>query len=141
MRYFQLSADSFSELAALPQDLPEAGYLWIGCARADFEANAEALQGLLANWTGGSLVDLHVSDLLNPQLPSHFDYISWYDLLVFRRLAAGAGSEALLAEDVPPSKDSTRLTLENIDINPVGFTMFDRVLLSVHPADCQVREF
>jgi hypothetical protein len=44
--------------------------------------------GRAAALGGGQLVDLHVSDLLNHQLPSHFDYTSWYDMLVFRRLAA-----------------------------------------------------
>src|SRR4029079_5676260 len=28
-----------------------------------------------------------------------------------------------------------------IDTSPVGFVVFDRILLSVHPTDCQVREF
>jgi magnesium transporter len=53
------------------------------------------LQAALQRWTGGTLVDLHVSDLLNNQLPSHFDYTSWYDLLVFRRLAAGPAPSSL----------------------------------------------
>jgi magnesium transporter len=34
------------------------------------------VQAALQRWTGGQLVDLHVSDLLNNQLPSHFDYTS-----------------------------------------------------------------
>ena len=28
-----------------------------------------------------------------------------------------------------------------IDTSPVGFVVFDRVLVTVHPTDCQVREF
>ena len=52
-------------------------------------------------WTGGTLVDLHVSDLLNNQLPSHFDYTSVYDMLVFRRLAAGAGTAGMFVDDDP----------------------------------------
>ena len=55
----------------------------------------------LQRWTGGQLVDLHVADLLNNQLPSHYDYTSWYDLLVFRRLAAGAGTAALFVDEQP----------------------------------------
>jgi magnesium transporter len=31
--------------------------------------------------------------------------------------------------------------LRTIDTSPVGFAVFDRVLLTVHPADCQVRDF
>ena len=44
---------------------------------------------------GAGVVDLHVSDLLNTQLPSQFDDTSWYDLMVIRRLAAGSGSRNL----------------------------------------------
>ena len=57
------------------------------------------VQAALQRWTGGQLLDLHVADLLNNQLPSHFDYTSIYDLLIFRRLAAGAGSERLFADE------------------------------------------
>jgi Mg2+ and Co2+ transporter CorA len=51
------------------------------------------LQAALQRWTGGQLVDLHVSDLANAHLTSHFDYTSWYDVLVFRRLAAAVRAE------------------------------------------------
>src|SRR3989442_10617294 len=88
MRIFHIQGDQFSELQALPDAAPATGYLWIGVARAELEPNVGALQGALQRWTGGQLVDLHVSDLLNAHLTSHFDYTSWYDLLVFRRLVA-----------------------------------------------------
>ncbi|MEP7296450.1 MAG: magnesium transporter CorA family protein [Burkholderiales bacterium] len=127
MRVFHVQGDQFTELHALPDAAPEAGYLWIGIARPAFETQNSALQAALQRWTGGQLVDLHVSDLLNSQLPSHFDYTSWYDLLVFRRLAAAN----------EPVTDA----MPQIDTSPVGFAVFDRVLLTVHPADCLVREF
>ena len=67
------------------------GYLWThGAARREFEVNVAMLQTGLAHGPAAPLVDLHVSDLLNNQLPSHFDDTSWYDLLVFRRLATAA---------------------------------------------------
>jgi magnesium transporter len=44
---------------------------------------------MLQTLCGQQLVDLHISDLINNQLPSHYDYTSQYDVLVFRRLAAG----------------------------------------------------
>ncbi len=47
------------------------------------------IQASLQLLCGTQLVDLHVTDLLNNQLPSHYDYTSQYDMLVFRRLAAG----------------------------------------------------
>ena len=127
MRVFHVQGDQFTELQALPDAAPDSGYLWIGIARAEFELKHVDVQAGLQRWTGGQLVDLHVSDLLNEQLPSHFDYTSWYDLLVFRRLVA--------------SSDAASVTMTRVDTSPVGFAVFDRVLLTVHPADCLVRDF
>jgi Mg2+ and Co2+ transporter CorA len=131
VRVFHIAADQFTELPALPDALPPSGYLWASCTRPEFEAQLAELQNALQRFSVGTLVDLHVSDLLNQQLPSHFDYTSWYDLMVFRRLlpppaeAAGAGQHALVT----------------IDTSPVGFAVFDRVLLTVHSSDCSVRDF
>ena len=141
MRVFHINADQFTELAGLPDILPATGFLWLGSARREFELTAAELQTTLQRWTGGQLVDLHVADLLNNQLPSHFDYTSWYDLLVFRRLAAGAGSAALFVDDQHGTLASARRALDAIDTSPVGFALFDRVLLTVHPTDCQVRDY
>lgn len=126
MRIARISPDSFAELQALPEALPPDAFVWIGCARSVFEGHIAQLQLLLQRWTGGPLVDLHVSDLLNRQLPSHFDYTSWYDILVFRRLAAAA---------------SETTTLSAMDTQPVGFVVFDRVLITIHPDDCMVRDY
>ncbi|KNZ31327.1 MAG: magnesium transporter CorA [Methylibium sp. NZG] len=141
MRIFHIHADQFTELEALPEAMPPAGYLWVGSARREFEVQTAHVQAALQRWTGGQLVDLHVTDLLNNQLPSHFDDTSWYDVLVFRRLAAGAGSEAMFTDEQHGTMASARRALEAIDTSPVGFAVFDRVLLTVHPTDCQVREF
>jgi magnesium transporter len=141
MRIFHLSGEQFTELAALPDELPAGGYLWVGAARREFEVNTSTLQAALQSWTGSTLVDLHVSDLLNNQLPSHFDYTSGYDLLVFRRLAAGAGTAGSFVDDNHGTLASAKQALEAIDTSPVGFAVFDRVLLTVHPTDCQVLEY
>ena len=140
MRVFHVGPDQFVELDVLPAALPAAGFVWVGSARREFEARGAELQAALQRWTGGALVDLHVSDLLNRQLPSHFDDTSWYDLLVFRRLTASAGSQALLDDAAQGSPAWARKALESIDTSPVGFAVFDRVLLTVHPADCAVRD-
>jgi Mg2+ and Co2+ transporter CorA len=141
MRVFHLSADQFVELDALPAALPASGFLWIASARREFEVQVAQIQQHLQDWTGGQLVDLHVSDLLSHQLPSHFDYTSWYDVLVFRRLAAGAGSAALFVDEQHGTLADSHKALETIDTSPVGFAVFDRVLITVHPADCAVREY
>lgn len=141
MRIFHVSGDQFTELPELPPTLPPVGYLWIATGRREFEVGIAGLQAAFNRWAGGSLVDLHISDLLNNQLPSHFDYTSGYDLLVFRRLAAGAGSAAMFIDETTGTLASARKALETIDTSPVGFAVFDRLLLTVHPTDCPVRDF
>jgi len=141
MRIFHIRGEQLNELETLPEQLPPAGYLWVSTARREFEVNAAAVQTALQRWTGGQLVDLHASDLLNNQLPSHFDYTSWYDLLVFRRLAAGGGSAPMFVDDTTGTLATAREALATIDTSPVGFAVFERVLLTVHPTDCMVREF
>ncbi len=140
MRVFHVTPDQFIELDALPETLPATGFVWIGSARREFEVRAAEVQSRLQRWTGATLVDLHVSDLLNNQLPSHFDTTFDYDLLVFRRLAAAPGT-ASLGDGRQAVRSATRQALEAIDTSPVGFAVFDRVLVTVHPADCAVRDF
>jgi Mg2+ and Co2+ transporter CorA len=141
MRVFLITPEQFTELPAMPEEIPAQGFLWIGSARREFEVQTPELQAALQRWTGGQLVDLHVSDLLNNQLPSHYDYTSWYDIMVFRRLAAGAGSEGLFIAEERGTASTARLALAAIDTSPVGFALFDRVLVTVHPTDCLVRQF
>ncbi len=137
MRVFTVSGNQVDAGDSLPERWPERGYVWIACSRSAFEAELPHIQALLERLTGQSLVDLHVSDLLNPQLPSHFDYSTHYDLMVFRRLAQ---REASAEAESPRGKRPGPPVLQRIDTSPVGFAVFDRLLLSVHPADCAVRE-
>jgi Mg2+ and Co2+ transporter CorA len=141
LRAFQLQTDQFAELAELPEQLPAKGFVWVGISRHALEVGAAELQAALQRWTGGQLVDLHVSDLLNAQLPSHFDYTSWYDLMVFRRLSAPRGDAAPEAAARASGAAAARRTLQTIDTSPIGFAVFDRVLITVHPVDCVVRDF
>jgi len=140
MRVFHVAPDRFTELDGLPESLPASGLVWVGSARGEFERRIAELQERLHGWESGQLVDLHISDLLNPQLPSQHDYTSWYDLLVFRRLAADSLPEPAPADDSRATIDSARRALDGIHTIPVGFAVFDRVLITVHPSDCAVRE-
>ncbi|MCH8178720.1 MAG: magnesium transporter CorA family protein [Proteobacteria bacterium] len=140
MRFF-LIQDAFTELDGWPSSLPSHGFLWVTTSRRVFEVGLPEVQQHLQRLAGGSLMDLHIADLLNPQLPSQYDYTSWYDLLVFRRLAAGQGTERLFLDEAHGTASSARQALAAIDTSPVGFAVFDRVLLTVHPADCSVRDF
>ena len=147
MRIFHVAADRFTELPAMPAEPPATGFLWVGLPRRLFDERLADVQAALQRWTGGALLDLHVSDLLNDQLPSHYDYTSWYDLIVFRRLAAGVVGGPSDAADKGADKgadergDAATLALAAIDTSPVGFAVFDRVLLTVHSSECAVREF
>jgi magnesium transporter len=148
MRVFNIGGNggglhSVIETAALPEQLPVQGFVWIACARREFEVLQAQIQATLQLLCGTQLVDLHVTDLLNNQLPSHYDYTSQYDVLVFRRLAAGV-SETDLSHPGEPlhtaPKRSGPPVLKRIDTSPVGFAVFDKLLLTVHPTDCAVRE-
>ena len=145
MRIFNIDSTSqtVAEAASLPTALPPHGFVWIACSRREFEVSLNAVQDTLQHLCGSTLVDLHVSDLLNDQLPSHYDYTSQYDTLVFRRLATStheAGSDKHGEPPPPPVKRGGPPVLRRIDTSPVGFAVFDRVLLTVHPADCAVRD-
>jgi magnesium transporter len=131
MRVWRIGADGVAELAALPEALPDAAFLWIACTRPQFEQRAAELQAALQRWSVGQLLEPHVADLLNPQLQSHFDYTSRYDLMVFRRLAAGNGNQALADAEAAQ-------TLAEVDTSPIGFAVLDRVLITVHPELCPV---
>jgi magnesium transporter len=153
MRVFTLTAASpgIAETANLPSQLPAQGFVWIACSRSEFEQLQAQIQAMLLALCGSHLVDIHVNDLLNAQLPSHYDYTSQYDILVFRRLAtglrqAGAGTTTeASATPAPPAKArqakrSDPPVLGRIDTSPIGFAVFDRLLLTVHPNDCIVRD-
>ncbi len=131
------------ETDALPTKLPGQGFIWIACARREFEVMQSQIQASLQNLCHTQLVDLHIADLLNNQLPSHYDYTSQYDILVFRRLAAGHSESDINQPGQPLHtriKRSGPPVLKRIDTSPVGFAVFDQVLLTVHPADCSVRD-
>ena len=147
MRIFSINDCHIAEtdhLAALSGiRLQEPGFVWIACARDEFETLQSQIQVVLQALSGTHLVDLHISDLLNKQLPSRYDYTSLYDLVVFRRLAAGAidATPAPLAQGSNGVvKRSGPSILRRIDTSPVGFAVFDHVLLTVHPTDCAVRD-
>ncbi|CAN7229528.1 magnesium transporter CorA family protein [Acidovorax sp. LjRoot66] len=139
MRIFHIQSSGAQELDVLPHAPPEQGFFWIACARPAFQAQLAEVQGALQRLTGLQLVDLHVSDLLNGQLPSHYDYTSQYDLLVFRRLATVPSEDSADTAKATHRRGGTPV-LRRIDTSPVGFAVFDRVLLTVHPGDCSVRD-
>jgi Mg2+ and Co2+ transporter CorA len=134
MRIFQIDHGSVQELDQLPASAPENAFFWVACSHLEFEQHHAELQAMLLAVCGCALVDLHASDLRNQQLPSRYDYTAQYDLLVFRRLGTGHGPAA------PAQRRGGPPVLRRIDTTPVGFAVFDNLLLTVHPQDCSVRE-
>ena len=47
MRIFSISPTGISESSELPQQLPASGYLWIACARREFEVSQAQIQATL----------------------------------------------------------------------------------------------
>ena len=141
MRCFHIQPQGVTELPGCPERAPATGFIWIACGRREFEVELASVQATLLAVTGRSLLDLHTSDLLNNQLPSHFDFTSDYDVLVFRRLAAGHTETDLGSPGTPlirPQRRGGPPVLRHIDTSPVGFAVFDKLVLSVHPASCAV---
>jgi Mg2+ and Co2+ transporter CorA len=139
MRIFRLGGNDIQPvdtLESLGNPTP-GGFAWVSCTREELQAHLSAIQATLQQWGGAQMVDLHVSDLLNRQLPSHYDYTAQYDVLVFRRLAASHGSPSATLAAAPRSGPPI---LRRIDTSPVGFVVMENVLLSVHPGDCTVRD-
>ena len=158
MRIFELHGSRVTETDRLPAAPPHQGFYWIACSRTEFREGQAQIQAALLAAGGVQLVELHVSDLLNAQLPSHYDYTSQYDLLVFRRLATQHAAASGAAKAVPPApavgtpsdtnaavpapaaSTAPPAALRRVDTRPIGFAIFDQVLLTVHPEDCAVRD-
>jgi magnesium transporter len=143
MRIFHITPNAVLESVELPQYMPSQGFMWLSFARREFEVLQHDIQQTLENLCGAQLVDLHVQDVLNNQLPSHYDYTTDYNLMVFRRLAAGHSESDLSrpGEILHRSRDKGGPpVLHRIDTSPVAFVVFDRLVLTVHPTDCAVRE-
>jgi len=142
MHVLSIEGKSISESELMPQHMPETGYLWLSFSRREFEVLQPEIHALLQHLCGVQLFDLHVSDLLNNQLPSHYDYTNAYDLLVFRRLARGRTESDVANPGQILHRASSKggpPILRRIDTSPIGFVVLDRVVISVHPADCTVR--
>ena len=141
MHVFTVSGQLVQESLSLPNRLPENGFVWVACSRTFFQTEQAQVQQALLQLNGHSLLDLHVSDLLNSQLPSRFDLTSHYDILVFRRLASA--NQETPSPKIPSlrkvkSKLSGPPALRRVDTSPIGFAIFDNVLLTLHPDDCAI---
>jgi magnesium transporter len=118
-----------------PAQAPERGFVWIYLERESFDQDLPALQQAAQALGGSQLLDLHVKDLSNRSHPSNYDYTSVYDLVVFRRLATESEVRVELKDD-GAAKDLPLAAFGRVRTRAVGFVVFDRLLVTVHPAGC-----
>jgi Mg2+ and Co2+ transporter CorA len=135
MHIVEFAGGTLRFLDELPAAAPASGFIWIYLERESLEQENAKLQRAVQALGGSALLDLHVQDLANRAHPSHYDYTSVYDLVIFRRLASEAEVRAETPE--PPSGAHGALSaFARIRTRAVGFVVFDRLLVSVHPAGC-----
>jgi magnesium transporter len=123
----------------------EPGFHWLALTRDEFIAQRQHWQALVHRLGGSRIVELHADDLSNPEHPSHYDYTSVYDVIVFRRLASTheTQDEADLQDAAPmgaaaprPKAAQPHPSFERLRTRAVGFVIFDGLLVSVHPPGC-----
>jgi Mg2+ and Co2+ transporter CorA len=135
MHIVEFASGTLRFLDELPAAAPKSGFIWIYLERESLDGEIAALQRAAQALGGSALLDLHLKDLANRAHPSAYDYTSIYDLVIFRRLASEAEVRAETPE--PPSTAHGALSaFARIRTRAVGFVVFDRLLISVHPAGC-----
>jgi Mg2+ and Co2+ transporter CorA len=131
----EFGAGTLRFLDQLPQQAPTKGFLWIYLEREKLDAELPALQRAAQSLGGSPLLDLHLKDLGNRSHPSRYDYTSIYDLVIFRRLASDAEVNVEVGE-VEAAKNKALGAFGRIRTRAVGFVVFDRLLITVHPEGC-----
>jgi Mg2+ and Co2+ transporter CorA len=122
----------------LPANAPVDGFVWVFTERESMAADLPKLQTLAQQVGGSVILDLHSKDLASATHPSHYDYTSVYDLVIFRRLvtAAEAGDVNGQPEPVKRARKAGPPVFHRINTRAVGFVQFDKLLISVHPGGC-----
>ena len=147
MQIVEFTDASLRFVDAAPAQPPHDGFVWIFLEQHEFEAAQSQIQKAALNLGGSTLLDLHCQDLASAAHPSHYDSTSIYDLIIFRRLATQLETQVEDAKEKAIHDDhgqagktrkrGERLpTFNRISSKAVGFAVFDRCLISVHPPGC-----
>lgn len=147
MQIVEFTTDSLRFLDVMPARSPENGFIWIYLERDELVEHLASLQQSAQCIGGSALLDVHVEDMQNAQHPSHYDFTSIYDLIVFRRLATSSEmqqeSEKEAAMEAYHGQASASvlkrrdgLVIQRISSRAVGFAVFDRLLITTHPRSC-----
>jgi Mg2+ and Co2+ transporter CorA len=143
MRNFFINNSAISESDSLIQDQFSEGFYWLSFTRREFEVLLADIQLMLDRLYHVQLLDLHLSDILTNQLPSHYDYTTDYDLIIFRRLARGRTESDLSSPGEilhTSSEKGGPPILKRIDTSPISLLIFENLIITVHPADCAIRD-
>jgi Mg2+ and Co2+ transporter CorA len=137
MHIVEFTAGTLRFLDQLPHKPPATGFIWIYAERETLDGEIPQIQQAAQKLGGSALLELHLKDLGNRSHPSDYDYTSIYDLVIFRRLASEAEvrSEGHAQEPAPGTPGGLD-AFGRIRTRAVGFVVFDRLLISVHPAGC-----
>ena len=137
MHIVEFAAGTLRFLEAVPERAPADGFVWIYLEREVLRNHLATLQHAAQRLGGSSLLELHVQDLENRAHPSYYDYTSIYDQVVFRRLATNDEVDLELhSEGATVDPTSPLPSFQRIRTRAVGFVVFDRLLISVHPGGC-----
>ena len=148
MQIIEFTADSLRFVDDLPLQAPGDGFVWVFLDREEVGTRLPGLQELAHRLGGSALLDLHGKDLTNPNHPSHYDYTSVYDLVIFRRLATQIETRSEAEHDDADAADHGQVAqprtktrgglpaFNRISSKAVGFVVFDKLLISVHPKGC-----
>jgi magnesium transporter len=144
----EFTADSLRFSDALPPTVPADGFVWVFVDREEFTTHQPLLQQAAQQLGGSALLDLHCQDLGSAVHPSHYDFTSIYDLVIFRRLATvvetraevehASAVDAYHGQGAQPGGKPRGgpPAFNRISSRAVGFVVFDRLLISVHPRGC-----
>lgn len=124
MRNLYIHNNLISENESMIQERISHGFHWLSCTRREFEVYLNDIQVMLDNLYQIQLLDLHVTNILNNQLPSHYDYTSEYDIIIFRRLARGLTESDISSPGQIMHASSLKggpPILKRIDTSPISF--------------------
>ena len=136
-------ADQFTELDGLPPTMPATRLPLDRQRRREFERRVAELQDCVAALGGGPAGrPAHLRPAQRPAAePLRLHLLVRPDGVPPPRRRRGHRIGEWPADDSHGAAHSARQALAAIDTSPVGFAVFDRVLITVHPADCAVRDF
>lgn len=135
MQIVEFGAGTLRFLEQPPARAPEGGFVWIFLEREALQSSLPLLQQAAQALGGSPLLDLHLKDLGNRAHPSRYDYTSVYDLVIFRRLATEQEVQLETGGEVPAAGKALA-AFSRIRTRAIGFVVFDRLLITVHPDGC-----